>query len=118
MCKFTYTHTYKHIQIDRIVEQFSAKYCADNPDIFPSADNAYILAYSIIMLNVNLHNPKVKSKMTKQQFIKSLRLAWSENDGGKHILTDEALNNIYDSINYNEIQLHQTDSNTKDDSEI
>ena len=45
----------------------------DNPRAFKSADTAYVLAYSVIMLNTDAHNPQVKVKMTKEGFIKNNR---------------------------------------------
>jgi brefeldin A-inhibited guanine nucleotide-exchange protein len=37
--------------------------------IFTHADTVFVLAYSTIMLNTDLHNPQVKTKMTVEQFI-------------------------------------------------
>ncbi|OQV16898.1 putative Brefeldin A-inhibited guanine nucleotide-exchange protein 1 [Hypsibius exemplaris] len=41
-------------KIDRLMEKFASRYCENNPDlgIFASADTAYVLAYSIIMLTL------------------------------------------------------------------
>ena len=36
---------------------------------FKSSDAVMVLCYAIVMLTTNLHNPKVKSKMAKQEFI-------------------------------------------------
>lgn len=47
-------------KIDRMMEKFSERYCLQNPTVFPSADTAFILAFSIIMLNTDLHNPAIK----------------------------------------------------------
>ena len=41
--------------------------------LFASADTAYVLAYSIIMLTTDLHSAQVKNKMTKEQYIKMNR---------------------------------------------
>lgn len=38
-------------KIDRIMEKFAERYCLQNPTIFPSADTAFILSFSTIMLN-------------------------------------------------------------------
>ena len=48
-------------KIDRIMEKFAGRYCENNPklDIFASADAAYVLAYSIIMLTTDLHSAQV-----------------------------------------------------------
>lgn len=49
-------------KIDRIMEKFAGRYCENNPklDIFASADAAYVLAYSIIMLTTDLHSAQVR----------------------------------------------------------
>lgn len=47
-------------KIDRMMEKFSERFCLQNPTVFPSADTAFILAFSIIMLNTDLHNPAIK----------------------------------------------------------
>ena len=48
------------------MEKFAEQYVGCNADAFKSADVAYVLAYSVIMLNTDAHNPQVKSKMTQQ----------------------------------------------------
>ena len=50
-------------KIDRIMEKFAEKYCKCNPKTFTSADTAYVLAYSVILLNTDAHNPMVKNKV-------------------------------------------------------
>lgn len=50
-------------KIDRIMEKFSERYCKCNPKAFTSADTAYVLAYSVILLNTDAHNPMVKNKV-------------------------------------------------------
>lgn len=47
------------------MEKFAERFVRCNPGSFKSADVAYVLAYSVIMLNTDLHNPQVKNKMTK-----------------------------------------------------
>lgn len=37
---------------------------------FKNADTAYILAYAVIMLNTDAHNPMVVTKMTKADFVR------------------------------------------------
>ena len=53
-------------KIDRLMEKFAERFVNCNPDAFKSADVAYVLAYSVIMLNTDAHNPQVKNKMSKQ----------------------------------------------------
>ena len=55
--------------IDRIMEKFAATYKAQNEDTWKfSEDAAFCLAFSIIMLNVDLHNPAIEDakKMTEK----------------------------------------------------
>ncbi|KAI3925687.1 hypothetical protein MKW92_017069, partial [Papaver armeniacum] len=46
-------------KIDRIISHI---YCADHPGLFKNADTAYILAYAVIMLNTDAHNPMVDTE--------------------------------------------------------
>ena len=48
------------------MEKFAERFVHCNPDTFKSADVAYVLAYSVIMLNTDAHNPGVKVKMSKE----------------------------------------------------
>lgn len=63
-------------------------------------DTPYVLAYSIIMLNTDLHNPQVKNRMTKADFSKNNR---GINDGQS--LPEDYLGQIYDSIANEEIRM-------------
>jgi len=87
-------------KIDRIAEKFAQRYCACNPTLFASADTAYILAYSIIMLNTDLHNPHIRRKMSLEDFIRNNR---GINDGAD--LPRELLTDIYRSIQAEELRL-------------
>ena len=88
-------------KIDRIMLKFAELYVNENPTVFPSADVAYILAYSVIMLNTDLHNSHVKRKMSKPEFIKNTLGIKDCKD-----LTEEFLGSIYDEIETNEIKMH------------
>ncbi|XP_065569507.1 brefeldin A-inhibited guanine nucleotide-exchange protein 1-like isoform X3 [Artemia franciscana] len=88
-------------KIDRLMEKFASRYCQCNQSgIFASADTAYVLAYSIIMLTTDLHSPQVKTKMTKAQYIKMNRGINDSKD-----LPEEFLSAIYDQIAGNEIKM-------------
>uniref|UniRef100_A0A1J3DME3 Brefeldin A-inhibited guanine nucleotide-exchange protein 3 n=1 Tax=Noccaea caerulescens TaxID=107243 RepID=A0A1J3DME3_NOCCA len=87
-------------KIDRIMEKFAERYCKCNPKAFSSADTAYVLAYSVILLNTDAHNPMVKSKMTADGFIKNNRGI----DDGKD-LAEEYLRALYERISRNEIKM-------------
>ncbi|XP_010479569.1 PREDICTED: brefeldin A-inhibited guanine nucleotide-exchange protein 3 isoform X1 [Camelina sativa] len=87
-------------KIDRIMEKFAERYCKCNPKAFSSADTAYVLAYSVILLNTDAHNPMVKSKMTADGFIRNNRGI----DDGKD-LPEEYLRALYERISRNEIKM-------------
>ncbi len=53
--------------------KFANQYVSGNPNAFANADTAYVLAYSVIMLNTDLHSSKVIKHMTKEDFIKNNR---------------------------------------------
>lgn len=88
-------------KIDRFMLQFASRYLAGNPNAFASSDTAYVLAYSVIMLNTDLHSSKIKGRMTKEDFIKNNR---GINDNAD--LPDEYLIGIYEEIAKNEIVLN------------
>lgn len=89
-------------KIDRLMEKFASRYCENNKKdtIFASADTAYVLSYSIIMLTTDLHSPQVKNKMTKEQYIKMNRGINDSKD-----LPEEYLSQIYDEIAGSEIKM-------------
>ncbi|XGW24338.1 hypothetical protein V3C99_006052 [Haemonchus contortus] len=89
-------------KIDRLMEKFASRYCECNPSLglFASADTAYVLAYSIIMLTTDLHSAQVKSKMTKEQYVNMNR---GINNGAD--LPPDVLCAIYDDISTNEIKM-------------
>ena len=45
------------------MEKFAERYCVCNPGSFKSADVAYVLAYSVIMLNTDAHNPQARRRV-------------------------------------------------------
>ncbi|PHT52732.1 Brefeldin A-inhibited guanine nucleotide-exchange protein 5 [Capsicum baccatum] len=87
-------------KIDRIMEKFAERYCADNPGLFKNADVAYILAYAVIMLNTDAHNPMVWPKMSKDDFIRM-----NATDEAEDCAPKELLEEIYDSIVKEEIKM-------------
>lgn len=89
-------------KIDRFMEKFASRYFQANINkcLFTCADTAYVLAYSIIMLTTDLHNPQVKRKMTKEDYIKLNRGINESKD-----LPEEYLSQIYDQIAENEIKM-------------
>ncbi|KAG1819513.1 uncharacterized protein BJ212DRAFT_1445963 [Suillus subaureus] len=85
-------------QIARITETFASIYFASGPAEIKTEDAVYVLAYSVIMLNTDLHNPQIRKRMTIEDYKRNLR---GVNDGTN--FSPEFLQNIYDSIRKREI---------------
>lgn len=92
-------------KIDRLIEKFASRYteCNMNQGMFTSADGAYLLAFSIIMLTTDLHNVSIKKKITKEQYIKMNRGINDTKD-----LPEEYLSAIYDEIAGKELKMKPT----------
>ncbi|KNC71261.1 hypothetical protein SARC_16204, partial [Sphaeroforma arctica JP610] len=54
--------------IFRIMEAFAKEYLANNPETSADEDATFVLAYAIIMLNVDQHNPRIKNRMSVDDF--------------------------------------------------
>ncbi|GMK57374.1 hypothetical protein CspeluHIS016_0402080 [Cutaneotrichosporon spelunceum] len=89
-------------KIDRFMLKFAERYMHQNPDsVFANADAAYILSFSVIMLNTDQHNKNMKQKrMTKPEFVKN---NGKINDGGD--FPEDFLEKIYDEIQNDEIRM-------------
>lgn len=83
-----------------VVFFFFCSYCADNPGLFKNADTAYVLAYAVILLNTDAHNPMVWPKMSKADFIRMNARNDEEESAPKELLEE-----IYDSIVNEEIKM-------------
>jgi brefeldin A-inhibited guanine nucleotide-exchange protein len=93
-------------KIDRIMEKFAERYYLQNRAVFASADMAFILAFSTIMLQTNLHNPAIRDdkRMTKEQFIRQNTGISADGELPVSLLSD-----IYDRIGACPISLNQDD---------
>lgn len=76
-------------QIDRVIEAFSSRYTACNPDLFSSPDHPYILAFSLIMLHTDAFNKSNRRKMSKADYVKNTSLPG---------LMTEILDCFYDNV--------------------
>lgn len=100
-------------QIERIIEAFSARYVEcqnydsievnnevtdDVSAVRPDADSVFILSYSIIMLNTDLHNPQVKEHMSYEDYSGNLKGCYNQKD-----FPTWYLERIYSSIRDKEI---------------
>ncbi|CAK7211291.1 GDP/GTP exchange factor for ARF [Sporothrix eucalyptigena] len=96
--------------IERIISSFTEKYCSgEMPEDVADKDAVYILAYAIIMLNTDQHNPnvtKTQKRMAVGDFARNLR----GQNGGKDF-APEYLQDIFDSIQSNEIILPEEHDN-------
>lgn len=94
-------------KIDRIMEKFAERFTIQNPEVFASADTAFVLGFSVIMLNTDLHNPSIKpeKKMTIESFIRNNR---GIGDNGSD-LPQDFLEGIYDRIKKNPFSLKEDD---------
>jgi hypothetical protein len=78
-------------QVDRVIQAFADRYHECNPGIFMSSDQAYIIAFSLMMLHTDAFNRNNKRKMQKQDYVK--------NTSGQHV-SEDVLGCFYDNICY------------------
>ena len=90
--------------IDRLMEAFASRlFTVLGPGKpFKTKDSAFILAFSTILLNTDLHNPTMqeKKRMKKAEFIRNNRGINDNED-----LPVEYLENLYDNIKERQIQV-------------
>ncbi|KAI5953232.1 GEA2 [Candida jiufengensis] len=110
-------------QIERVVEKFAEYYvsCQENSEgirrlsgsstkkgsetveidhepVRPDKDSVFILSYSVIMLNTDLHNPQVKRQMLLEDYKRNLKGVYNGKD-----FPEWYLSKIYHSIKDREI---------------
>ncbi|KAI1345510.1 hypothetical protein F5Y01DRAFT_56607 [Xylaria sp. FL0043] len=78
-------------QIDRCLEAFANRYHECNPGIYASPDQAYFIAFSLLILHTDVFNKNNKYKMQKTDYLKNTR--------GEGIF-DDVLECFYDNISY------------------
>ncbi|TAQ87705.1 hypothetical protein B7494_g3951 [Chlorociboria aeruginascens] len=78
-------------QIDRCLQGFANRYHECNPGIYASPDQAYFIAFSLLILHTDVFNKNNKHKMQKPDYLKNTR--------GEGIF-DEILECFYDNISY------------------
>ncbi|KAF8606445.1 Sec7-domain-containing protein [Ceratobasidium sp. AG-I] len=84
--------------IARITETFAKTFFAAGPAGIKSEDAVFVLSYSVIMLNTDLHNPQNRKRMTITDYRKNLK---GVNDGTD--FDPEYLQAIYDGLRKREI---------------
>jgi hypothetical protein len=78
-------------QIDRFLQAFANRYHECNPGIYSSPDQAYFIAFSLLILHTDVFNKNNKHKMQKADYLKNTR--------GEGIF-EEILEVFYDNITY------------------
>lgn len=78
-------------QIDRCLQAFANRYHECNPGIYSSPDQAYFIAFSLLILHTDVFNKNNKHKMQKADYLKNTR--------GEGIF-DDILECFYDNISY------------------
>lgn len=91
--------------VDRSMEIFAQRYCEQNPALFSSAGTVMVLAFSICMLNTDLHSPHITNRMSLERFIVNNRGIDDDND-----IPPAMLENIYRRVSHDEFRLR---GNTK-----
>lgn len=94
--------------IERVFDIYSEEMFKYRKKEFDTLDACYLICMSIIMLNVELHNPNVKSekRMKLEQFIKNFK-----SHNGSREFPQEFLIEIYNSIKDNEIKVTEENEN-------
>ncbi|ORY71547.1 uncharacterized protein BCR38DRAFT_454050 [Pseudomassariella vexata] len=78
-------------QIDRCLQAFANRYHECNPGIYSAPDQAYFIAFSLLILHTDVFNKNNKHKMQKPDYLKNTR--------GEGIF-DDVLECFYDNISY------------------
>ncbi len=78
-------------QIDRCLQAFANRYHECNPGIYSDPDQAYFIAFSLLILHTDVFNKNNKYKMQKADYLR--------NTGGEGIF-DDVLECFYDNISY------------------
>ncbi|KAI0197442.1 hypothetical protein EV127DRAFT_328985 [Xylaria flabelliformis] len=78
-------------QIDRCLQAFANRYHECNPGIYATPDQAYFIAFSLLILHTDVFNKNNKHKMQKVDYLKNTR--------GEGIF-DDVLECFYDNISY------------------
>ena len=106
-------------KIDRLLDAYCYAYCKDNPTVFKYPSAAITLAFAMIMLNTDHHNPNLrniknpKPKMTENQFMYNLRDCNNGGEFPRNILI-EAYHNIANKPIEWLINFNKNDKNEKD----
>jgi hypothetical protein len=77
--------------IDRFLQAFANRYHECNPGIYSTPDQAYFIAFSLLILHTDVFNKNNKRKMQKADYLKN-----TQDEG----IFNEILDVLYDNITY------------------
>eukprot|EP00158_Paraphelidium_tribonemae_P008749 Partr_v1_DN28671_c1_g2_i1_m49517 putative Myosin VIIA len=99
--------------IDRILEAFSARYFASNPDAIKSVDLILKLVFATLMLNADIHRRSEDRLSTTIMTEKDYIMKFRQHDPAKFVL-DQTLSDIFNSVLVERIGI----ATNGDDSEV
>ncbi|KAF0700826.1 Aste57867_8677 [Aphanomyces stellatus] len=103
-------------KIDRLMEAFAKEFFQQNEHEdhpFAHEDCAFILSFSIIMLNTDLHSDQIQKKMTIDEFVRNNRGINAGQD-----LPREYLVLLYNNIQSNQIKMQTDISDMQDNTTV
>ena len=92
-------------KVDRVIHAFASAYHRQQPAegcVFADATAAYVMSFSTMLLNTDLHNPAVRNKMSAEQFVKN-----NKGINGGADLPRQYLLALYDAVARDEIKAHE-----------
>ncbi|KAI5300741.1 hypothetical protein KEM55_005328 [Ascosphaera atra] len=89
-------------EIDRVLQAFAERYHECNPGIFEGEDQAYFIAFSLLILHTDVFNKNNKRKMQKADYVRNTR----DGEG----IAEEILECFYENISYTPF-IHVEDDN-------
>jgi len=84
--------------LQRLLEQFSVRFCQCNPGMGMTVDSVYVMCFSLILLSVDLSSPHVKNKMSKREFIRNTRGAVGTEGADRTAVDDDLFGCLYDNV--------------------
>lgn len=85
----------------RVMEGFSFEYFDQDPDkLFVDKEEAYEMAYLVIVLQTTMHNPSIKQKLRAEDFIAQAKACCPKSYDS---LPDKFMNILYENVKQKEL---------------
>eukprot|EP00042_Codosiga_hollandica_P041154 m.364489 g.364489 ORF g.364489 m.364489 type:complete len:294 (-) comp56040_c0_seq1:89-970(-) len=78
--------------LNQVSVLFIDRYCVCNPSAQPQREYLSMLFFSLLLLSADLHNPRVRTKMTKREFVRNIRGLTDKS------FSDDYLGHVYDYV--------------------